>query len=266
MTAIAAAKNDFFEIRGDKVYFPEIDDEWKIRRGRLVEDEFDTPIVKEDREGDILYFPIYDPFYENNSPFSSGNHTNRLDKTVNFSRRPENMVRAIREGYADSITQTQLFGIHSKAVRFVDREIGEKFRKLTLEGWKDVKYGYFLSLPGFGFGGDSHYNSDGMSSWKDEKKYFSTEQEAWDKAKEFVETAIKINEKYGEFLCSKIGEHSKEEEEAIFSQLDKDGYDFDIVKRMVELMHYRDEYSDKPAEDRFRNGACVDVYQVVLKD
>lgn len=59
-------------------------------------------------------------------------------------------VKAVKEGFADAIRVTNqnvpFIGGHIDVCYFLDREIGEQLRAKTINGWKDAKFAFCLTM------------------------------------------------------------------------------------------------------------------------
>lgn len=57
-----------------------------------------------------------------------------------FTDRVKDAVDIIRSGDGDCIQSMNLFGQVDRVLYFLDRKVGERFRQLILDGWKDAKF------------------------------------------------------------------------------------------------------------------------------
>lgn len=100
-----------------------------------------------------------------------------------FSGRLGDAVKAVQEGYADALFMDDTI-IGDKLVRpvlFLDRTFGEAYRQKTLEGFKNVEFGYTIKFGNkqsmYGYSFVNTKNERGV--YDDEQPiFFKTEQEA----------------------------------------------------------------------------------------
>lgn len=148
--------------------------------------------------------------------FYVGNSLNN-SKTIfkeSFIGRIADAVQTIKNGDGDCIQETTLFGRVIHVVYFIDREIGEKLRKQSLEGWKDTQFGWTIEFGNKNsFSGFSPINSKGNPLGYNDNhltyQTFSTEEEARKKVESYLEEARKIATE----LIEKNKNKTKEERE-----------------------------------------------------
>lgn len=145
--------------------------------------------VNKDDEGNE-YFPI--PNMKN------------CDRLFLFNDRIQDAIECIREGEGDVLNSNKtgcaLFGGDS-VYRFVNRQYGEQMRKKTIEGWNGTKFGYGLK-----FGYKNSFNSGSLLDTKGDRYYgldnqikltFNTESEAETYKEKILNTAKRLNDRYG---------------------------------------------------------------------
>ena len=100
-----------------------------------------------------------------------------------FSGRIGDAIKAVQEGYADAISKDDNI-IGNKNVRpvvFLDRTFGEACRQATLEGFKDVEFGYTVKFGNkqsmYGYSFVNTNNEKGVYG-EEQPVFFKTEQEA----------------------------------------------------------------------------------------
>lgn len=100
-----------------------------------------------------------------------------------FSGRLGDAVKAVQEGYADALfVEDTIIGDRLvRPVVFLDRTFGEARRQETLEGFKDVEFGYTVKFGNkqsmYGYSFVNTNNEKGVYS-EEQPVFFKTEQEA----------------------------------------------------------------------------------------
>lgn len=61
-----------------------------------------------------------------------------------YSGRIKDAVEMVRNGNGDCISSMEFIGGIDKVLYFLDRQVGEKLRQKSLEGWKDIKFGWAI--------------------------------------------------------------------------------------------------------------------------
>ena len=61
-----------------------------------------------------------------------------------FTGRVRDAYETIKQGNGDSLITYNIFGRREAVIYFIDRKIGEEYRKKTLDGWKDTKFGWSI--------------------------------------------------------------------------------------------------------------------------
>jgi hypothetical protein len=149
-----------------------------------------TTYLKENREG-YKYFSVKNPYYK--LMLGEKDLTSFRD---HFYHRIKDAVTAVREGHAHAIQRSgpiNIFATETDVVWFVDEELGEKYRKKTIEGFKDAEFGYGVkfgsnnSFGGYNFVSHTH---NICSMWNDDSPaFFDTEREAYEFIKDIYDVA-----------------------------------------------------------------------------
>lgn len=128
--------------------------------------------------------------------------TNPNHKFGLFTNRPKDAIECIRNDLGDALQVTSMLGIKfEKVVRFIDREIGEKFRQETLAGWADTKFGYGLKYRYLDAISDGQMvcTDKTLLGWLDERQEilsFDTEEKAAAAIKDIEDTAKRYYDEY----------------------------------------------------------------------
>ena len=92
------------------------------------------------------YFEISNPYYK---PIGDKLKDDLAD---HFYNRFTDAVQAVRDGYAHAIigspNPNSVFQKQSRAVYFLDETLGEKYRKKTIDGFVNAKFGYNVKFGG----------------------------------------------------------------------------------------------------------------------
>jgi hypothetical protein len=108
-------------------------------------------------------------------------------------------LRAIKEEYADALLcgdHINVFSASDSPVILLDRDKGEKYRQMSIEGFKDAKIGYIIRLGGrFSFGGYHGVSQDGNWSYIDKPFVYTSYNDAKIKLDNFVNTAKNLAKK-----------------------------------------------------------------------
>lgn len=189
-----------------------------------------------------------------------------------FRRMPKDMLTTIREGDGDVITRG-IFGTEQVA-RYLDREYGESLRQQTLEGWKDTKFGWGLSISSGGFGGNSLISSKlGVRTFFNAKKVFScSSKEEAQKMRDYLVDRCKniLIKDYEDFLLKLKELGIKDENDTIDSlwktYMDDSRLSEHVLTAMFALYASPLEYTPEELKerDRFNDGRCLSICQVVL--
>lgn len=112
-----------------------------------------------------------------------------------FTRRIKDAVESIKNGDGDCIETTKFFGFQNMHVHYyLDREVGEKLRQKTIEGFKDAEFFYYIYLGG-NFGGCYLAEDESFESFfVSEKKVmtFDSDEEAMKEIEKIYSEAEKI--------------------------------------------------------------------------
>lgn len=111
-----------------------------------------------------------------------------------FSGRISDAIDTIKAGNGDCIAATRLFGRHEEVLYYLNRKIGEEYRKQTIEGWKDAKFGWTIEYGNKNsFSGYAVLNTqmDNANVFAPDRPpmIFETEEEAKRYMKELIEKA-----------------------------------------------------------------------------
>lgn len=75
------------------------------------------------------------PFFYIKNPFSNDSA---------FHKSTKNAVNAIRQGYGDMLCKSSIGGIRVR--HYIDRTIGETYRKETIAKWRDEPFDYVIKI------------------------------------------------------------------------------------------------------------------------
>lgn len=121
------------------------------------------------------------------------------DDYFTFNDRVKDAYDSIKNGIGDVISTNNIFSAtFTNVVYFLNREVGEAFKKLFLEGWKDVKFGYCIQhsyINRFMINHIISKNLDFNILCNKDILYFHTQEEADNFVKEILEKAALINKK-----------------------------------------------------------------------
>lgn len=134
-----------------------------------------------------------------------------LDKKLkSFTGRIKDAVDTIREGNGDVIRQG-IFG-GEEVIYFLDREVGEKLRKKSLEGWKDTKFAWVLRFENKNsmYRGAHLHKYNEVSVFSEEPLlYFDTEEEARKYSEKLIEVAYRDAQRLVEDMKDKNGDQDE---------------------------------------------------------
>lgn len=110
---------------------------------RVLFPDYDIDFHVDENDEGKKYFPVINLYtIQKNNKLSSV-----------FTDRVADIIKTIRDGNADCMVKRNiLFGDSFTAVRFIDREYGEKIRQISLEGFKDSEFIYKIRLKSTMFG------------------------------------------------------------------------------------------------------------------
>lgn len=129
-----------------------------------------------------------------------------------FTGRIKDAVDTIRNGDGDCIVSYNLFGRVDKVLYFIDREIGEKLRQQSVEGWKDTKFGWAIECGNKNsFGGYSMLNtkSERVSVFDEDKSPITFDTK--DDAEKHIQGLIERARYYAKRLVNNL--HGVEDQE-----------------------------------------------------
>ena len=168
------------EKESDNEYQPKVGQ--KMVRIFWRERHMEKCVVQNDEYGE--YFMVPNCLNPVNSIFASS-----------FTRRIKDAVESIKNGDGDCIETTKFFGFQNMHVHYyLDREVGEKLRQKTIEGFKDVEFFYYIYLGG-NFGGCYLAEDESFESFfVSEKKVmtFDSDEEAMKEIEKIYSEAEKI--------------------------------------------------------------------------
>lgn len=108
-----------------------------------------------------------------------------------FIDRVKDMFDTVVNGDGDCILTTNLLFRSNHVIYFVNREIGDSYRKKFLTGWEDTKFAYAICCNHIPFTKDGKYSYD-----QKDIQYYDTEEEAIEAKKSIEREAIVIKEEY----------------------------------------------------------------------
>lgn len=179
-----------------------------------------------------------------------------------FSGRIKDAVEMIKLGNGDCIKNTDMFESSDSVLYFLDRKIGEEYRKKFINGWKDTKFGWTIEVENKNsFYPYSFYpyfqlneNLESISYWNADTTplTFDSEESALEKIHEIIQLAhnyaIEILEKMNEETDEKKKEEAfnkafdkiqeKIGERSVLINLIYDFFDDDLTEVHDELNHY----------------------------
>lgn len=168
------------EKESDNEYQPKVGQ--KMVRIFWRERHMEKCVVQNDEYGE--YFMVPNCLNPVNSIFASS-----------FTRRIKDAVESIKNGDGDCIEATKFFGFQNMHVHYyLDREVGEKLRQKTIEGFKDAEFFYYIYLGG-NFGGCYLAEDESFESFfVSEKKVmtFDSDEEAMKEIEKIYSEAEKI--------------------------------------------------------------------------
>lgn len=174
-----------------------------------------------------------------------------------FSGRIKDAVDMIKLGNGDCIKHTDILGLSDSVLYFLDRKIGEEYRKQSIDGWKDTKFEWTIEVGNK----NSFYpylslnkNLEQISLWNADTTplTFDSEESALEKIHEIIQIAhnyaIEILEKMNEETDEKKKEEAfnkafdqiqeKIGERSVLINLIYDFFDDDLTEVHDELNHY----------------------------
>lgn len=174
-----------------------------------------------------------------------------------FSGRIKDAVDMIKLGNGDCIKNTDMLIASDSVLYFLDRKIGEEYRKKFINGWKDTKFGWAIEVGNK----NSFYpylrlneNLESISLWNADTTQltFDSEELALEKIHEIIQLAhnyaIEILEKMNEETDEKKKEEAfnkafdqiqeKIGERSVLINLIYDFFDDDLTDVHDELNHY----------------------------
>ena len=174
-----------------------------------------------------------------------------------FSGRIKDAVDMIKLGNGDCIKNTDMLISSDSVLYFLDRKIGEEYRKKFINGWKDTKFGWAIEVGNK----NSFYpylrlneNLESISLWNADTTQltFDSEELALEKIHEIIQLAhnyaIEILEKMNEETDEKKKEEAfnkafdqiqeKIGERSVLINLIYDFFDDDLTDVHDELNHY----------------------------
>lgn len=161
-----------------------------------------------------------------------------------FSGRIKDAIETIRMGNGDCLKVENFFGRHESVLYFLDRTIGEEFRKNSIEGWKDTKFGWVIkvgsknSFYGYQMLGENFMT---ISPFDEDKLpvYFESEKDA----EKYVKGMLEKSKYFSERLSAKISETNDEKEkdkiiDLILGEIKEyTGSEWSVVVDFMEDMH-----------------------------
>lgn len=179
------------------------------------------------------------------------NSTNIFILKRSFSGRIKDAIETIRMGNGDCLKVANLLGSHENVIYFLDRDIGEEFRKKTIDGWRDAKFSWVISV---GRNNSSlwlsdinllcsNYTTTSSFSESETPMYFESEGDA----KKYMNDLLKVSKHFAEKLNSKLSEKAETEEndEIVYSVVDEieeyTGSEWSVVTDFMEDM-YKNDY------------------------
>lgn len=129
--------------------------------------------------------------------FEVDNELNTDAKTFlrfSFSGRIKDAIDTIKNGNGDCIKSFNFFGGHNSVLYFIDREVGEKLRQKSLDGWKDAKFAWVVETGqknGFSYAALNEKN-EVISVFGKERtpKYFTSKEKAESYVQKLIATAF----------------------------------------------------------------------------
>lgn len=188
---------------------------------------------------------------------------NAMDRALarSFTGRIKDAIDTIKMGNGDAIMQSTLFGTHESVCYFLDREIGEEFRKKTIEGFKDSIFGWSVK-----FGSKNSFSpysfitakanlipifSDGVAKEDLTPVKFDTEEEA---EKWMQDNVQKAHDKAKEIIDKVNSGTSFEERKEIFNKeldnLFEEYSRLSIVSDLICDLILEDDYNYEPEDKR----------------
>ena len=92
------------------------------------------------------------------------------DFNCDFIDRVKDMVDTVRNGDGDCILTTNVLFRFDYVVYFINREIGDVYRKKFLDGWKDTKFAYANCCNHIPYTKDGKYTYANINSVIEEKR------------------------------------------------------------------------------------------------
>lgn len=244
-----------------------------VKKGFVTYDDNKNPLsLKEDKNGNLEWVSIPNPYRVDNNPFRK----EKAEKGYffnTFDGYPQDMVHALKDGIGHCMQSNTMFGGIFEVNYIFDEKIGEQFRQLTLDGWKNAKFGFGFELPSYGYGKDPYFGRNGsfIHAIAPLSNLFTTEQEAWAMAKDYVTMACGIVDKYGHLFRPSVRLENESDEERD-TRISKDieeaknvGLDINIVRHICRLMNFSDGVN-KERVDYFRGGEALNVVQIVAEE
>lgn len=197
-------------------------------------DRVNKHVIQHDEYGEYLMVPNY--LNPSKSIFAE-----------DFTRRIKDAVESIKNGDGDCIEMSSSL-YHSIFLHYyLDREVGEKLRQKSIEGFKDAKFETYIRCSG-SFGGFFLSEGDKLSSVafsKDDKRMiFDSDEEALKEIEKIYSEAEKI-----------ISERSYEKESFPESELERTAFFF-----------IRDERNDETGEECIYVHKSLEVAQDIRKE
>lgn len=166
-----------------------------IHEYAIFEDGSEKKIIKEDEE--------FGKYFNIDNELNTSTSSARLRSL--FSNRIKDAIDTIRNGNGDCIRCINFLGNHIYVLYFLDRNIGDKLRMKTIEGWKDTKFAWCINTGNKNsFSPAMSLNIDdeaiGMFTDNRKEKLFNTEKEAADYVNQLLKRAFEYAKNFSEKL------------------------------------------------------------------
>ncbi len=165
--------------------------------------------------------------------FEVDNELNTDTKTFfrsSFSGRIKDAIDTIKNGDGDCIKSFNLFGRHDSVLYFIDREVGEKLRQESLDGWKDTKFAWVIETgrkDGFSSYAALNEKNETISIFDKERtpKYFVSKEEA----EKYIKNLISVSFDYAKQCIDMVKESSEDGLKQWFNKVRTETSEFNVV-------------------------------------